>query len=333
MSIEYQVLGKPGKDNALFVRLNSGTKMYRILFDCGEKTLEELKQSDVRNIDYIFFSHLHIDHVAGFDYFFRRNYDRIKPIFIWGPEETAEIIHNRLLGYKWNLIGDSGGNWFISDISENAYKQFYIKFPDGFRDIKLVGKKEFKDDIFETNDFVIRKIKLNHIIPSIGYYMFEKPLYNIDKSELEKSKLPPGKWLEKLKDLSLEDSQKIEIEGKRFQLGELRKNMMKTSKGMNIAYLTDFVWENNSKEKLINFLNDCEVLICESQYSKEDSELAKTNYHLTTLQAAALAKEAGVKRLILFHLSERYQTDFKKLLDEAREIFPDTFFPEEWEDY
>ena len=76
MGIEYQILGRPGKDNALYVRLNSGSKMYRLLFDCGEKTLEDLKQHDVKGINYIFFSHLHIDHIGGFDYFFSRNYDR-----------------------------------------------------------------------------------------------------------------------------------------------------------------------------------------------------------------------------------------------------------------
>ena len=331
MSIEYQILGRPGKDNALYVRLNSGTKMYRILFDCGEKTLDELKQHEIKGINYIFFSHLHIDHISGFDYLFRRNYDRNKPIFIWGPESTAEIIHHRLLGYKWNLIGDHGGNWFISDVKNNTQIQFYIKFPDAFANKNLVGKKTIKDYLLETKNFVIKTISLNHIIPSIGYLLIENPSHNIIPEKLEKLKLPQGNWLEKLKDFSIDDSSNVEINGQEFSLGELRNELVETTDGERIAYLTDFIFENDSKEKLIRFLRGCDTLVCESQYLNKDLQLAETNYHLTAVQAAAIAKESGVKKLVLFHVSERYQKNFKEVLFEAREIFKNTFFPENWE--
>ncbi|MFZ0452544.1 MAG: MBL fold metallo-hydrolase [Ignavibacteriaceae bacterium] len=333
MSIKYQILGKPGKDNALYVRLNSGSKMYRILFDCGEKTLEELKQQDVKGIDYIFFSHLHIDHAGGFDYFFRRNYDRAKPIFIWGPDDTAEILNHRLLGYKWNLIGDKGGNWFITDIKEKSQIQFYIKFPDAFSNKNLVGKKDIKENLFETKNFVIKSIRLNHIIPSIGYFLIENPSHNINPEKLERLKLPQGNWLEKLKDFSIEDSTNIEIERRNFSLGELRKELLETTKGESIAYLTDFILDNDSQQKLIQFLKGCDTLVCESQYLNKDFHLAETNYHLTALQAASIAKESGVKRLILLHISERYQKNFKEVLNEAREMFNNTFLPESWEKY
>ena len=76
MSISFRILGKPGWDNGLMVCINSGTKLYRLLFDCGENILRDLNFHEVKSIDYLFLSHLHIDHIAGFDYFFRRNYDR-----------------------------------------------------------------------------------------------------------------------------------------------------------------------------------------------------------------------------------------------------------------
>ena len=331
MSIEYQIIGKPGKDNALFVRLNSGTKMYRFLFDCGEKTLEELKQHDVKGTDYIFFSHLHIDHTAGFDYFFRRNYDRDKPIFIWGPDDTSEILHHHLLGYKWNLVGDKGGNWFITDIKDKSQIQFYLKFPDAFSYKILVGKKDVKENLYGTKNFVIKSIRLDHIIPSIGYYLVEKPSHNIIPEKLDKLKLPQGNWLEKLKDFSIEDSENIEIEKRIFSLGELRKELLETTKGDSIAYLTDFILDNDSKEKLIRFLEGCDTLVCESQYLNKDIQLADANYHLTAMQAATIAKESGVKKLILFHISERYKKNLKEVLNEARKIFGNTFFPENWE--
>lgn len=331
MSIEYQILGKPGKDNSLFIRLNSGNRTYRILFDCGENTIEELKQQDIKGIDYIFFSHLHLDHLAGFDFFFRRNYDRDKPIFIWGPDDTAEIIHHHLLGYKWNLVGDTGGNWFITNIHQNILKQFYIKFPDGFLNKHVVGKKELKENLFENKNFVIKSIRLNHIIPSIGYLVVENPSYNIIPEKLEKFRLSQGSWLEKLKDFSIEDSSNIEVKGRYFSLGELRKELLEKTKGESIAYLTDFILDEYAKEKLKHFLTGCDTLVCECQYLDKDLHLAKLNYHLTAGQAALIAKDADVKKLVLFHLSERYQKNFKESLSEAREIFKNAFLPEKWE--
>jgi ribonuclease Z len=69
MSITYQVLGGPSKDNALLVRVDSGQKIEYLLFDCGEGCLEKVPIRTVQEIDHLFFSHLHMDHIAGFDSF------------------------------------------------------------------------------------------------------------------------------------------------------------------------------------------------------------------------------------------------------------------------
>lgn len=71
MGIHHQVLGEPGRDNALLARVGTGQATHRLLFDCGEGCLSALSAAEVRAIDALFFSHLHIDHVAGFDGFLR----------------------------------------------------------------------------------------------------------------------------------------------------------------------------------------------------------------------------------------------------------------------
>ena len=76
MSINYQILGQPGRDNALFVEINTGQSIHRLQFDCGEACLRDLPVSQIQAIDALLFSHFHIDHVAGFDAFLRSNYDR-----------------------------------------------------------------------------------------------------------------------------------------------------------------------------------------------------------------------------------------------------------------
>ena len=72
-------------------------------------------------------------------------------------------------------------------------------------------------------------------------------------------------------------------------------------------------------------------MICESQYLSSEKEFAKKNYHLTAKQAAQIAKAINARKLILFHISDRYRVkDYPLLVEEARGIFPETWLPYEW---
>lgn len=73
----------------------------------------------------------------------------------------------------------------------------------------------------------------------------------------------------------------------------------------------------------IEIAKDAKILLCESTYLEEHRELAEKHYHLTARQAATIAKEAGVEKLILTHFSARYlhSRDFE---NEAKAIFANT---------
>lgn len=117
MAIQYQVLGQPSRDNALFVEINTGQAVHRLLFDCGEACLRDLSIAQIQAIDGLFFSHFHIDHIAGFDGFLRSNYNREdRPVRIWGPAGAAEIIQHRLQGVTWNLVADEPGEFVVTEI-------------------------------------------------------------------------------------------------------------------------------------------------------------------------------------------------------------------------
>jgi ribonuclease Z len=318
----------------MFVWVNSGTSFYRLLFDCGEGLLREVKQADIKAIDHLFFSHTHIDHIAGFDYFFRRNYDREgRPVYVWGPKKTAEIIHHRLLGFIWNLVDGAPGKWYVTDIDETSMTSFSFRTSEGFEKKHFEGKTDFDGPVLEAPGFKVKAAILNHIIPTVAYLVSENDSLNINKSVLLDSGLPQGAWLEKLKDFSVSEDEIISLEGTDYRLKDLRKELLIRTPGEKIAYLTDFIFDETSKERALRLIENCDTVICESQYSHLDEDLAKRNFHMTTYQTASLAKEANARRLILFHISERYgkEEDYPGLLKEARKIFPETYFPEEWE--
>src|SRR5258708_10897457 len=117
MSITFSVLGAPGRDNALLVRVTAGTALHRLLFDCGEACAAALSTADLLSLDDLFFSHLHMEHVAGFDTLFRATYNRADtPNVAWGPPGTGRILQHRFQGYLWNLHADEPGAWLVHDV-------------------------------------------------------------------------------------------------------------------------------------------------------------------------------------------------------------------------
>jgi ribonuclease Z len=66
---------------------------------------------------------------------------------------------------------------------------------------------------------------------------------------------------------------------------------------------------------------DADLLIHESTFSDEEQARAEETRHSTAREAGRVAREAGARRLILTHLSSRYDPDPSKLLEQAKEEY------------
>jgi ribonuclease Z len=96
-------------------------------------------------------------------------------------------------------------------------------------------------------------------------------------------------------------------------------------KGRKITYSGDMA----PSDSFIELGKDSDILIHEATYSKKLAETAKEKKHSTTVDAALDAKKMNAKQLILTHISARYQDDALKLLEEAKEIFPNAILAED----
>ena len=103
------------------------------------------------------------------------------------------------------------------------------------------------------------------------------------------------------------------IDGRRIDLDQVSH----VRKGGSIAVVIDTV----PCPQAVHLAKDADILLCESTYLEDHRDLAEKYMHMTAKQAALIAKEAHVKKLILTHFSARYQDEsaFEK---EAREVFP-----------
>lgn len=105
------------------------------------------------------------------------------------------------------------------------------------------------------------------------------------------------------------------MEGRKIRL----EDVSWIRKGDAIAVVSD----TRFCREAIEIARGAKILLCESTYLEDQRELAEKHYHLTAKQAALIAKEAGVEKLILTHFSARY-LNVRDFETEARAIFPNT---------
>lgn len=90
-------------------------------------------------------------------------------------------------------------------------------------------------------------------------------------------------------------------------------------RGRRVVYCTD----TRPCASAIELARGADVLIHESTYGDDMADEARERWHSTAAEAAAVARDAGVGRLLLTHISPRY-TDPAPLLEQARAVFPNT---------
>ena len=248
-----------------------GKAIYRLLFDCGENCLTDISDSEIQGVEHLFFSHFHMDHASGFDRFFRRNYNReAKPVHVWGPVNSADIMHHRFRGYVWNLIEDQPGVWLVTDVNDDSLKTWRFETKEAFSLRHALEKAPFSGTLFENADFGVEAQIMDHGTPCLAYAVYEKAHVNVDPVALSDLGLAPGPWLKTFKENHEVSNQTVSVMGRSFSIGELRDRLLRVTKGKKIAYLTDFKMDEKAEMKLSGMLTDCDILICESQYMDED---------------------------------------------------------------
>lgn len=328
MSLTSRILGAAGRDNALLITLHSGTASHRLLFDCGQGCSDELTRGEIRQIEHLFFSHFHIDHVAGFDGFFRVNCDRQEPpVNVWGPPGSLEILHHRARGFLWNLVHDGQpGEWYLHEVDGDQVRGGRLLAREGFSILHDEGTTPASGPLVDTAVYSVSCLALDHGTTSLGYRVLEKPRRKVRSEVLDALGLRGGPWLRPVLDLGADDDSLVEIEGRKQHLGELREKITEQVPGGSVAYLTDFmVPDDQELARVARWLDGVGTLVCESQYRHADAELAHRHRHMTSTRTAELACRARVGELLLFHVSERYPADeVAELVAEAKAVFPRT---------
>lgn len=331
MTIEQRVLGIPGQDNAVYMRVDSGQAIYNLLFDCGEGCIYPLGRSVLQGIDHFFLSHGHMDHICGFDGLFRHLYSRYRPLHIWGPEGTMNIMHCRFQGFTWNLVSGSPGEVIVHEITKDRIQSAFFLCKEAFSKLHPLPEKAFETKILSEKDYEVHCEILSHGIDCLGYSVSEPDRLNINTERLAQEGFTSGCWCAELKRQDLSPDTEIDTGKGVFPLGKLQEMLLEKKKGNKISYVTDISLTESNRAKVLSLVDHSDELILECSYDDTEIELATANYHLTVSQAAQTALDAQVGRLTLFHFSDRYSREHMgQMHKKACTIFPNTFLPGHW---
>jgi ribonuclease Z len=164
--------------------------------------------------------------------------------------------------------------------------------------------------VHDDGKFRIEAYRLEHGIDNFAYRVQEAPIRKFNKAKLDELGIK-GKLM---KDLI--DQGTIELHGKVYKIDEFSV----IHQGDVFACVLDTKFCQNA----ILASRNANLLLCESTYLDDQKEMAEKHFHLTSKQAAQIAKQADAKMLVLTHFSARY-LDLTPFENEAREIFKNSF--------
>ena len=264
------------------------------MIDCAEGTQLQIRRTRIAftKIQAVFISHIHGDHCFGLIGMISTFglLGRTAPLHVYAPKALEEMLNNQI-------------DLFCNDL--------------GYDVVFHAVDTTKHDVIYEDRSVTVETIPLRHRVPCAGFLFREKSslphirrdmidFYHIPLSQINNIKSGMG--------YTTEEGDVIPHE----------RLVTPADAPRSYAYCSDTAYLPHLHE----LLKGVTTLYHESTYAEDMMDNAVKYCHSTARQAAMVAKAAGVSRLLLGHYSSRY-TNEEILLNEAQEIFSNSFLTNE----
>lgn len=267
-------------------------KMFMV--DCAEGTQMQLRRSKInfQRIQAVFISHMHGDHCFGL-------IGMISTFGLMGRTAPLDVYATKELGPVLDMLMKS----FCNDYS------FEVRF-------HAIDTKQ-NAVIYDDRSLTVETIPLQHRVPCCGFLFREKPtLPHIRRDMIDYLEIP----FSQINNIKA-GADWVTPDGKVIPNSRL---VTPSDNTRSYAYCSDTRYIPD----LWKLVNGATVLYHESTYASDCEDRARTYWHSTARQAAMVARDAKVEKLLLGHYSARYN-DESKILDEAKAVFPKSFLTNE----
>lgn len=265
------------------------------MLDCGEGAQLQMRRSALsfERLGCIFITHLHGDHCFGLIGLISTFglLGRKSPLHVYAPAQLEPML--------------------------TAQLNMFFNYDLGYEVVFHAVDTTVQQTVYDDRSLSVETVPLEHRMPCCGYLFREKPLlphirrdmleaYDIPISQINNIKAGQG--------YTLPDGTVIPHE----------RLVTPADAPRSYAYCTDTRYMPLLHRRIMNV----STLYHESTYARDKMDSAQNYYHSTAAQAATVARDAQVGKLLLGHYSARY-TDEQVLLSEAREIFGNSFLTNE----
>lgn len=256
------------------------------LFDCGEGTQRQMMRYGVSfNVGDIFFTHMHADHILGVTGLIRTMalQGRTDPMRLYGPPKSERLLRQAV------TLGSDKQHFPISYVEmtpgEPLHRAGYDILPYGVD----------HGGALAVGLAIVESTRLGRFNPDLARSMGipEGPLWG---------------QIHKGKEIALPD-------GRVVHPSEL---VGPTRPGRKLVFTGDA----RPSDATLEVAAGADLLIHEATFADEEAALAIETGHSTAREAATIAERAGVRQLVLTHISSRYSRDVQTLATEARSVFP-----------
>lgn len=267
--------------------LNIREKLFMI--DCGEGTQVQLRRSRLRfsRLNHIFISHLHGDHCFGL----------IGLISTYAMLERTAQLHIYAHADLQRLLAPQL-DYFCKGMT---FEVVFHPFNPSERTV-----------IYEDRSVSVETIPLRHRLPTCGFLFREKPTSRHIRRDMIDFYQIPVYMINRIKngeDYMLDDGTCIPCD--RLTLPE--------DPPRSYAYCSDTAY----LPRIVEQIQGVDLLFHEATFASSEAVRARQTFHSTAEQAAKIALDAQVKKLVIGHFSARYETE-TVLLEEASAVFPNT---------
>ena len=266
----------------------------QFMIDCGEGTQMQLRRSRIRftKLSAVFITHLHGDHCFGLIGMISTFglLGRTAKLDVYAPKELELMLQEQMRMFCHNF------DYEVVFHAVDTRKQQVV---------------------YEDRSLTVESIPLEHRMPCCGYLFKEKAtLPHIRRDMIDFYQIPVSQ-INNIK----AGSDWITAEGETVSNSKLVET---ADQPRSYAYCSDTRYIPTLHERI----RGVTALYHESTYGEDNLLMAEKYYHSTARQAALVARDAGAGKLLLGHYSSRYE-DENVLLNEAKQVFENSFLCDE----
>lgn len=257
-----------------------------MLFDCGEGTQRQMmRYASGFDVQSIFFTHMHADHFLGV----------VGLLRTLGLQGRTEPLH---------LYGPRGAKSVLKEAVHLGVER--VPFEVCIEEPRV-------DQCITYADYDIVPYAVKHGAPAVGYALCEHSrLGRFNAQRAIELGVPAGPLFRRL-----HHGESVVIDGRVVRPEDV---VGPPRPGRTVVYTGDTM----PCEGTVAIAQGADLLIHDATFSQAEAERAQETWHSTAGEAADVARRAGVRKLVLTHLSARYADQPEILEQEARALFPAT---------